>query len=40
MPNEKLIKLRDLIKQGLPDEPIYGFTPKAGLPIVFDELTA
>jgi len=29
---EKLMALRSIIEEGLPGEPIYGFTPKAGLP--------
>jgi len=29
---EKLMALRPIIGEGLPGEPIYGFTPKAGLP--------
>ena len=32
---EKLIALRPIIKEGLPGEPIYGFTPDAGLPKTF-----
>lgn len=29
---EKLFAVRDLVHQSLPDEPLYGFTPEAGLP--------
>jgi len=29
---EKLMALRPIIREGLPGEPIYGFTPDAGLP--------
>jgi hydroxymethylglutaryl-CoA lyase len=29
---EKLLKVRDLVQQALPDEPLYGFIPEAGLP--------
>ena len=29
---EKLMAARDILKEGLPDEEIYGFTPSAGLP--------
>jgi hydroxymethylglutaryl-CoA lyase len=29
---EKLIAARSLLERGLPDEPIYGMTPEAGLP--------
>ena len=32
---EKLIALREVIKEGLPAESLYGFTPKAGLPKCF-----
>jgi len=32
---EKLISLRSIIIEGLPGEPIYGFTPAAGLPLNF-----
>ena len=34
---EKLIALRSIIKEGLPDEDIYGFTPDAGLPLHFGQ---
>ena len=29
---EKLLAARDLLKKGIPEEPIYGHTPEAGLP--------
>ncbi len=29
---EKLLAVRDIVRQALPDEPLYGFTPDAGLP--------
>jgi len=32
---EKLMSLREIIQEGLPGEPIYGFTPDAGLPLSF-----
>jgi len=32
---EKLMALRPIIREGLPGEPIYGFTPDAGLPKSF-----
>jgi len=32
---DKLIALRSVIEEGLPGEPIYGFTPDAGLPLSF-----
>jgi hydroxymethylglutaryl-CoA lyase len=31
----KLLKVRDIVKTALPDEPLYGFTPDAGLPLDF-----
>ena len=34
---EKLIALRSIIKEGLPGEHIYGFTPDAGLPLHFGQ---
>ena len=34
---EKLITLRSIIKEGLPGEDIYGFTPDAGLPLHFGQ---
>ena len=33
----KLLAVRDIIKAALPDEPLYGFTPDAGLPLDFDQ---
>ena len=32
---EKLMALRSVISEGLPGEPLYGFTPDAGLPKTF-----
>ncbi len=32
---DALMKTRELLSQGLPDEPLYGFTPLAGLPLGF-----
>lgn len=32
---EKLMKVRDIIAAALPGEPLYGFTPDAGLPLGF-----
>lgn len=32
---EKLLKVRDILKAALPGEPLYGFTPDAGLPLGF-----
>lgn len=34
---EKLMALRPIIEEGLPGEPIYGFTPDAGLPLSFTQ---
>jgi len=34
---EKLLKVRDIIAEALPGEPLYGFTPDAGLPIGFEK---
>ncbi len=31
----KLMACRDILREGLPGEPIYGFTPEAGLPKIF-----
>ncbi|MFK8052854.1 MAG: hydroxymethylglutaryl-CoA lyase [Woeseiaceae bacterium] len=33
---EKLLSVRQIIATALPDEPLYGFTPDAGLPLGFD----
>jgi hydroxymethylglutaryl-CoA lyase len=35
---DKLMKVRELVKQALPDEPMYGFIPSAGLPKGFQEI--
>lgn len=35
---ERLLRVRDILKDALPSEPLYGFTPDAGLPIGFREL--
>jgi hydroxymethylglutaryl-CoA lyase len=32
---EKLLKVRSIVAAALPDEPLYGFTPDAGLPLGF-----
>ncbi|MEM8696220.1 MAG: hydroxymethylglutaryl-CoA lyase [Pseudomonadota bacterium] len=34
---EKLLKVREIITEALPGEPLYGFTPDAGLPLGFRE---
>jgi len=31
----KLLAVRDILREGLPNEPLYGFTPDAGLPLGF-----
>lgn len=31
----KLLAVRDIVREALPDEPLYGFTPDAGLPLGF-----
>jgi hydroxymethylglutaryl-CoA lyase len=31
----KLLKVRDIVAAALPGEPLYGFTPDAGLPLGF-----
>lgn len=33
---EKLLKVREIIAKALPGEPLYGFTPDAGLPLGFE----
>ena len=33
---EKLLKVRDIVADALPGEPLYGFTPDAGLPLNFN----
>ena len=30
---EKLLEVRTILSEALPDEPLYGFTPDAGLPL-------
>jgi hydroxymethylglutaryl-CoA lyase len=37
---EKLLKVRGIIADALPDEPLYGFTPDAGLPLGFAQVAA
>ena len=37
---EKLLKVRDIVAEALPGEPIYGFTPDAGLPLGFERAAA
>ncbi|ATW02815.1 hydroxymethylglutaryl-CoA lyase [Sphingorhabdus sp. YGSMI21] len=37
---EKLLKVRDIVAQALPGEPLYGFTPDAGLPLGFEKAAA
>lgn len=37
---EKLLKVRDIVADALPGEPIYGFTPDAGLPLGFEGAAA
>ncbi|PTD17220.1 hydroxymethylglutaryl-CoA lyase [Sphingomonas fennica] len=37
---EKLMKVRAIIADALPDEPLYGFTPDAGLPLGFGKVAA
>ena len=34
---EKLFSARAIVRRGLPDEPLYGFTPDAGLPLGFSK---
>lgn len=36
---EKLISARNILAEALPDEPLYGFTPEAGLPLGFEPAT-
>ena len=36
----KLLLVRDKIAQALPGEPLYGFTPEAGLPLGFQRAAA
>ena len=35
---EKLLEVRTILKDALPDEPLYGFTPDAGLPLNFSPM--
>lgn len=37
---DKLLKVRDIIAEALPGEPLYGFTPDAGLPLGFERAAA
>ncbi|WOE75359.1 hydroxymethylglutaryl-CoA lyase [Alterisphingorhabdus coralli] len=37
---EKLLQVREILRQALPDEPLYGFTPDAGLPLGFERAAA
>ncbi|NRD89672.1 hydroxymethylglutaryl-CoA lyase [Sphingopyxis sp. BSNA05] len=37
---EKLLKVRDIVAEALPGEPLYGFTPDAGLPLGFEKAAA
>ncbi|WP_108811969.1 hydroxymethylglutaryl-CoA lyase [Sphingorhabdus sp. Alg231-15] len=37
---DKLLKVRDIIAEALPGEPLYGFTPDAGLPLGFESAAA
>ena len=34
---DKLLAVRDILNNALPDEPLYGFTPDAGLPLGFNQ---
>ena len=34
---QKLLKVRDILAEALPGEPLYGFTPDAGLPLGFEK---
>ncbi len=34
---DKLLSVRDILREALPDEPLYGFTPDAGLPKDFSQ---
>jgi len=36
----KLLKVRDIVAEALPGEPLYGFTPDAGLPLGFKGIAA
>ncbi len=37
---DKLLKVREIIAEALPGEPLYGFTPDAGLPLGFERAAA
>jgi len=37
---EKLLKVREIVVQALPGEPLYGFTPDAGLPLDYEQRVA
>jgi len=37
---DKLLKVRTIIADALPGEPLYGFTPDAGLPLGFGKAAA
>lgn len=37
---EKLLKVRAIVTEALPGEPLYGFTPDAGLPLGFGKVAA
>lgn len=37
---ERLLKVRAIIAEALPGEPLYGFTPDAGLPLGFQQVAA
>lgn len=37
---DKLLKVREIIAASLPEEPLYGFTPDAGLPLGFERAAA
>ncbi len=34
---EKLLAVRAIVAEALPGEPLYGFTPDAGLPLGFEQ---
>jgi hydroxymethylglutaryl-CoA lyase len=36
----KLLAVRDILREALPEEPLYGFTPDAGLPLGFTQESA
>ncbi|WP_109355214.1 hydroxymethylglutaryl-CoA lyase [Sphingorhabdus sp. EL138] len=37
---DKLLKVREIVAASLPEEPLYGFTPDAGLPLGFERAAA